>query len=119
MPISILSGILHLDREDLITNRPDFIKRYIYQLKNEICNLSNTVDNEYRWAFIARKIIINAEINGITNDLLIESAFSKLEINKSRKWPDWRTVDENKAIEHLKSKKHSINVGKDNNDKKK
>lgn len=26
----------------------------------------------------------------------------KLDINYARKWPDWRTADPNKAIEHIK-----------------
>lgn len=41
---------------------------------------------------------------GISRNELIVAAFAKLEKNKQRTWPDWRTADPNKAVEHDRSK---------------
>jgi len=33
---------------------------------------------------------------------IIEALFTKVAKNKARQWPDWRTLDPNKAIEHTR-----------------
>lgn len=43
-----------------------------------------------------------AHRHGLCLDDLIEKAFEKLKENKKRDWPDWRTMDPNKAIEHIR-----------------
>lgn len=37
---------------------------------------------------------------GMTLEQQVEVAMAKLELNKLRKWPDWRTTDPTKATEH-------------------
>ena len=37
---------------------------------------------------------------GMSYAELTKVAMAKLKENKQRKWPDWRTMDPNKAIEH-------------------
>ena len=39
---------------------------------------------------------------GHSPDSLVKMLEHKLEKNKNRTWPDWRTVDKTKAIEHIK-----------------
>ena len=57
--------------------------------------------NEWRaWGIMAFKFLVSATRNGLTVDEVLQAARDKLEINKKRDWPDWRTIPEDKAIEH-------------------
>ena len=40
---------------------------------------------------------------GFTKEQLLEGCFEKLEENKNRDWPDWRTAPADEAIEHIKT----------------
>ncbi len=37
-----------------------------------------------------------------TPELIVQQLLYKIEENKRRKWPDWRTAEPGKAIEHIK-----------------
>jgi len=39
---------------------------------------------------------------GIDLDDLIDSVIRKMEVNKSREWPDWKDSDQNEPIEHIR-----------------
>lgn len=40
---------------------------------------------------------------GYTNKDLMGMAYQKLEKNRARTWPDWRTADANAPVEHVRS----------------
>lgn len=44
---------------------------------------------------------------------LMDAAFKKLEKNKQRTWPDWKTADPNAPVEHDRSKDEEVHQRKD------
>jgi len=40
--------------------------------------------------------------SGATPEDICRALEHKLEVNQSRQWPDWRTADKGKAIEHIR-----------------
>jgi len=70
-------------------------------LEDDAIRLSRFVEVPQEWAVMACRIAASASHNNIDWINLAQAAFDKLQINKSRTWPDWRTVDQNLAIEHI------------------
>lgn len=54
------------------------------------------------WSIIAVKFLVAATRQELRVDEVLQAARDKLEVNKQRSWPDWRTLPENQAIEHIK-----------------
>jgi hypothetical protein len=54
------------------------------------------------WTSIVSIALLSAMKEGFSPEEIITAWVAKQEINEKRNWPDWRTVDPNKAIEHVR-----------------
>ncbi len=72
------------------------------RLRGDAFILSRMVDHGQTWATMAWKVAASAYHHGISVEALLKATADKLEVNKQRSWPDWRTLPENQAIEHIK-----------------
>jgi hypothetical protein len=59
-------------------------------------------DDASEWADLAILAFDGAQRQGITGQQFIDAYRAKFEKNRSRTWPDWRTAEPGKAIEHVK-----------------
>jgi len=73
----------------------------VQTLQNEAGGLTKTLNSWPHWSRVTCMILLAAYQHGHVN--LIQAAAEKLEINKARSWPDWRTVPADRAIEHIKN----------------
>lgn len=64
--------------------------------------VSGRIENWVSWTKIINSVVSAARDKGHVFPVLIGATVKKLEENQQREWPDWRTVDENKPIEHIK-----------------
>ena len=74
------------------------------RLSFDVDILKDSIETPRAWGFMACKIFIAAFNHGDMGwSELLTAVNEKLQINKTRNWPDWRTVGENKAIEHIEN----------------
>lgn len=73
----------------------DHLSKEIEEVKKDPTNITEYVD----LFFLVIDAIRRAGFQPLTFE---QECWQKLAKNKSRKWPDWRTTDPNKAIEHIR-----------------
>ena len=61
-------------------------------------------DRQREWIDVVMLALDGAWRSGMSPDEIIAGLRFKLDVNERRTWPDWRTADPNKAIEHDKAK---------------
>ena len=54
------------------------------------------------WTSVSMIALLSAMKEGFSPEEIIDAWVAKQTINESRSWPDWRTIDPNKAIEHVR-----------------
>jgi len=54
------------------------------------------------WIDVVTLAIDGALRQGYSPEEIAKALADKLAINKARRWPDWRTVEKGKAIEHVR-----------------
>lgn len=57
----------------------------------------------YEWVDVILLAINGATRAGVSGKDLIEAIHAKIERNKARQWPDWRSAVPGTAIEHIRS----------------
>jgi len=61
-------------------------------------------DRQREWIDVVMLALDGAWRSGMSPDEIIAGLRFKLDVNERRAWPDWRTADPNKAIEHDRAK---------------
>ena len=73
----------------------------IDHIEKELNEIKENPADIMEWIDVAILAFDGAFRNGYTPKEIVDAYRCKLEINKNRKWPDWRTATPGKAIEHL------------------
>ena len=86
---------------------PDMCKTYsgkLHDLKRDAAYMKtmNHLGEWKAWGVLADKILVCALKHGHTLDDTLRAAKTKLRVNQQRIWPDWRTIPDNQAIEHIR-----------------
>ena len=80
----------------------DRINSIIDHLKKELIEVENDPYSLEEWIDIIALALDGAHRAGYTPEEVIKCLEEKQEIVEQRKYPDWRTCDPNKAIEHIR-----------------
>lgn len=75
----------------------------IFTINSRIETVERYPRNLGTWILVVRSAIRGALILGFSLDQITQALTGKLEKNKKRTWPDWRTADKDKAIEHVRN----------------
>lgn len=82
----------------------DHIKKELVEVEEAHHRAGATVTDELsEWVDVITLAFDGARRAGFTVDQIIEQLIDTQKRNFARKWPDWRTVDPDKAIEHDRS----------------
>ena len=74
----------------------------IDHIQKELVEVEKAPEDVFEWIDIVILAFDGALRNGWKPEDIAEALQAKHEINESRKWPDWRTVEKGKAICHVK-----------------
>ena len=74
----------------------------IDHIRKELVEIEEDPNDLEEWVDVILLALDGAWRSGATPKEVIEAILAKTEKNRNRKWPDWRTVPEDKAIEHIK-----------------
>lgn len=77
-------------------------KGIINHIKKELKEIEETPDDIEEWIDVAMLAFDGAWRTGKTSFEIAEAFRLKLEKNMKRDWPDWRSSDPEKAIEHIR-----------------
>lgn len=73
----------------------DHIRKELEEIEAEPGDLSEWID-------VAILAFDGAWRSGYSPEQIVEALVAKQEKNESREWPDWRTAEPGKAIEHIR-----------------
>jgi len=79
--------------------RTEGVLAHIAKEAAEVCS---NPDDVFEWVDIILLAIDGALRRGFSAYSIVLALQKKLDINKARRWPDWRTAPVDSAIEHLK-----------------
>lgn len=71
-------------------------------LKKELVEVEENPEDLFEWIDVIILAIDGALRSGFTAEEIAQALFRKQVINENREWPDWRTVEPGKAIEHVR-----------------
>lgn len=74
----------------------------IDHIRKELCEIEENPTDLTEWIDVVILALDGAWRSGAWPDQIIAALQAKQTKNEARKWPDWRTADPNKAIEHVK-----------------
>lgn len=77
----------------------------IDHIKKELVEIKAAPTDLVEWVDLIILAIDGATRAGHTGQQIADALHNKHIKNQTRAWPDWRTVDPNKAIEHIRSEK--------------
>ena len=75
----------------------------IDHIKKELNEIQDAPDDLEEWIDVILLAIDGAWRSGHTDKKIVDGLDAKLLKNEKRTYPDWRTADPNKAIEHIRS----------------
>lgn len=75
----------------------------IDHIRKELIEIEQNPDDLEEWIDVTMLALDGAWRAGHKPQQIIDALIAKLDKNEKRKWPDWRTADPNKAIEHDRS----------------
>lgn len=73
----------------------DHIRKELQEIEAQPLDLEEWID-------VVMLALDGAWRTGATSQEVVDMFLYKYEKNKTRKWPDWRSVDQNQAITHVK-----------------
>lgn len=73
-------------------------------IRKELIEIESSPDDISEWIDVVILALDGAWRSGASPDEIIGALVAKQTKNESRTWPDWRTADLGKAIEHDRSK---------------
>lgn len=85
-------------------------KGVIDHIRKELFEVEADPKDLEEWIDIILLAIDGAWRSGASADDIAEKLEYKLTKNENREWPDWRTMSENEAIQHVKSSIEHIQV---------
>lgn len=71
-------------------------------IRKELVEVEADPNDLTEWVDVMILALDGATRQGYTGTQVIEAYLAKMEKNHQRSWPDWRTADPNKAIEHIR-----------------
>jgi hypothetical protein len=71
-------------------------------IRKEIVEIEDSPYDLSEWVDVIILAIDGAWRSGWTAEEIIEEYFDKMTTNYGRDWPDWRTMSEHEAIEHVR-----------------
>lgn len=75
----------------------------IDHIKKELKEIAANPYDVVEWVDVILLALDGAWRAGYEPDDICRAMHAKLQLNETRAWPDWRTADPGKAIEHIKS----------------
>ena len=100
--------IAHLTRQREFSERTfgpgTRTKGVIDHIRKELIEIEAKPDDLSEWVDVILLALDGAWRTGHTPQQICEGMTAKQVKNEARTWPDWRTADPNKAIEHDRSK---------------
>ena len=73
-------------------------------IRKELLEIESDPTDSAEWIDVVILGLDGAWRSGLSPAQIIEGIVAKQRKNENRTWPDWRTADPNKAIEHDRSK---------------
>ena len=70
----------------------------------ELLEIADSPNDVEEWIDVVILALDGAWRAGFTPEQIVTALAAKQQKNMRRKWPDWKTADPNKAIEHVKNK---------------
>lgn len=77
--------------------------RLIDHITKELAEVAANPDDLVEWVDVILLALDGAWRAGHEPEDICRAIEAKLQLNETRNWPDWRTADPDKAIEHVKS----------------
>jgi hypothetical protein len=71
-------------------------------LGKELAEIEASPDSLEEWIDAAMLALDGAVRSGVSPDEVVAALVTKLKVNQSRSWPDWRTAPPGRAIEHIR-----------------
>lgn len=95
---------LHRQREfSLRTFGPgELTATVLDHIRKELKEIEAAPGDLYEWIDVVLLALDGACRAGFTPEQVAQALDAKLTSNESRKWPEWRTVEPGKAIEHIR-----------------
>lgn len=75
-------------------------KGVVDHIRKELCEIESDPADITEWIDVVILALDGAWRAGASPEQIIETLVAKQTKNESRNWPDWRTADPDKAIEH-------------------
>ncbi len=75
----------------------------IDHIRKELIEVAESDGDLSEWVDVLMLAFDGACGSGATSQAIIDALRAKLEINEQRDWPDWRTADRTRAIEHVRT----------------
>lgn len=72
-------------------------------IRKELVEIEQNPNDPEEWVDVLMLTLDGLWRAGLSAEQIIEQIKRKQEVNEMRDWPDWRTADPNKAIEHVRS----------------
>ncbi len=72
-------------------------------IRKELLEIEKDPSDIFEWIDVVLLACDGAWRNGHGPEAIAEALFAKLAKNEARQWPDWRTAEPGKAIEHVRS----------------
>ena len=73
-------------------------------IRRELLEVEADPDDAQEWIDVVILALDGAWRAGLSPEQIVGGIIAKQSKNEARTWPDWRTADPNKAIEHDRSK---------------
>lgn len=103
MAASIDAAHLKRQREwSLETFGPQEIQGVLDHIRKELAEIEADPDDVKEWVDVIILAFDGAMKRGWKPQEIIDAIVAKQEENEARSWPDWRTIDLTKAIEHVR-----------------
>lgn len=102
------AGLFAFDVEDYYTWSVDTFgpgartRAVVDHIKKELKEILDAPHDLEEWADVVILAMDGALRSGATAKELFDTILNKHEKNRRRIWPDWRTADPDKAIEHVR-----------------
>lgn len=77
-------------------------KGNVDHIRKELAEIEANPSDLVEWCDVASLALDGAWREGHSPEAIAEALFAKLEKNKRRRWPDWRTHDPDKGVEHIR-----------------
>jgi hypothetical protein len=107
--------VAHLHRQRVFSERTfgpgERTQGVIDHIRKELCEIEQSPDDIEEWIDVVILALDGAWRAGYTPTQIVNALVQKQEKNEGRKWPDWRTAEFGKAIEHVRGEPHDDPLG--------